>query len=294
MMQRKRALWILTCFLILTLALPTIAGAQGQPTIRTLNIALWPEYDDPRLLVILSGVIDAPQGTLRVPIPPNAELNAVAYANEEGRLLTAEWQRATDNPNVIIVTLPSPQFHVEYYLDAVQPGKQTVIQARVPMPEARILNAYLEVQQPANTADFQATPPLGDPQTGPDGLKYMGRTLGALSPGQVVEQEIRYTRLVPGLSVTPRTNAEMPKPTAPASPPKRNWAPLIAGVLITAAIGAVLILWMRRQNEPVRPPSRQRRLATTTLPRYCPNCGHPFAPNDRFCAMCGTKRPTHT
>lgn len=44
--------WIALLALILVLALASPAAAQNEVHISTLNIKLWPEYDQPTMLVI--------------------------------------------------------------------------------------------------------------------------------------------------------------------------------------------------------------------------------------------------
>jgi len=231
----------------------------------------------------------------------------VAYETNDGRLLTTEWHVETqDAGQVLVMTVPTSQFHIEYYLDAITSGKETVIKAKIPLPEAPVASATLTVQQPANTSNFRGDPPLGKPEAGVRGLMYASRTLGALPSGAVVSQEVRYTRLAPGLSTTPRAAApsvptsSASSQTRPAgvSEPHRNWIPLLMAVLLVIAIGGAIVFWMRKQSDlaTVSPPSASRRTrrkrspARTALPKYCPNCGYPFESDDRYCAMCGTKR----
>ncbi len=283
--------------LILLIVLTGTVLAQEAPRLQTLNISLWPEYDDPRVLVIMSGTLAQANQQVRVPLPPGSELNAVAYASEEGQLLTADWTPETrQGQTYIIISVPTQQFHLEYYLDAVSSGEKTVVRVRIPVPQARIAQATLTVQQPRNTTDFVADPPLGNPEPGFDNLMYASRDLGPLSPGDIIEQEVRYTRLVPGLSTTPRA-ITTPVPSADdRTPPSRNWRLVTIGIAIVLVMAVLVVWWLRRQSMAVETPpvskgrKRKRPVETTTLPKYCPNCGHPFGPNDRYCAMCGTKR----
>ncbi len=268
--------------------------AQSEVTVQRLTISLWPEYDDPRLLVILNGTLSQANVTLRVPLPEKAQFHAAAYADEDGTLLTAAWSLETvGGRRYIQVTVPTSQFHVEYYLDAVVPGEETVVQARIPLPDLPVEQAVLIAQEPANTTNFRGNPPLGPLAPGANGLRYASRDLGALPAGAVVAQELRYRRLAPGLSAPPpAATASQASPFPEAS--SRAWWPIAVGGILALVVAGVVIVWLRRQSLRAIPSpgsDRHQPISPATLPRYCPQCGHPFGPHDRYCAMCGTRRP---
>jgi len=200
-MRRARLACMVLLIFLLWLAAGGGVSGQAPTPIRELNIALWPEYDDPRLLVIMTGTLDAPAGTLRLPLPPTAEPNAVAYSTDEGKLLVAEWTVEQDAQRTVLVAkLPTARFQVEYYVDAITHNDETVVQVRLPVPDAPVRMATLQVQQPANTRGLRGIPPLTESYTGFANLTYFKRALGSLRPGDTVAQEVRYVRLAPGLS----------------------------------------------------------------------------------------------
>lgn len=290
----KKGKWLLA-FVLLFVGLWTAgAAAQDPARVDQLTISLWPEYDDPRLLVILSGTLSQANVRLRVPLPEGAELHAAAYVDEQGNLLNTSWQA---DEGAVVVVVPTRQFHVEYYVDAIrvdQETQETVVQARVPVPEAMVIAAVLVVQEPANTANFRGDPPLGLPEPGADGLRYASRDLGALPPGAVVRQEVRYVRLKPGLSVT----SVLPTPAAPPVEPVdrsvrvRPEILLAVATALLLATGTFVFVRIRRGSPGQRPPQVPHHLGgKVPKARYCPACGHPFGPQDRYCAMCGTPRP---
>ena len=63
---------ILTILIILFVSIPT-AGAQESPSLESLAIDLWPEYDKPGVLVIYKAVLSPEvtlpaEITLRIPV----------------------------------------------------------------------------------------------------------------------------------------------------------------------------------------------------------------------------------
>lgn len=77
----------LFCLLFLTLLLPGVVLAQSSAPLADLNIALWPEYDRPEVLVIFRGRVadNTPlPAALTFKLPATTEtLHAIAYAREE-------------------------------------------------------------------------------------------------------------------------------------------------------------------------------------------------------------------
>lgn len=282
---------LLTAGLILAtgLAAPMWAGGQEPVRVERLTISLWPEYDDPRLLVILNGTLTQSNVELRVPLPDGAALHAVAFGDDQGNLLNATWRvEGEGERRVVVVSVPTRHFHVEYYVDAITAGEETVVRARIPAPEAEVLQATLVVQEPAGTADLRGTPPLGPLEPGGDGLRYASRGLGPLRPGDTVVQEVRYRRVQPGPTV--RILQRASEATPPPDRAGRPWLWVgLAGILVLGAGGAIFLWSVRgRSRKALSIGSGEGKAG---LAKYCPNCGHPFGARDRFCTMCGTRRP---
>lgn len=261
--------------------------AQAGTPIRALEIALWPEYDDPRVLVILTGTLEPGEGILSLPLPEGADLNAVAFAEVGVSLTNAEWEVETSGgASTLIVQLPAPRFQVEYYLDAVESGEDTLVSVEIPVPDAPVGEARLVVQQPAQAASLSGDPAVGEPQLGFAGLTYFSRDLGSLSGGDVVRQQVRYVRLAPGLSTQP--SSPPPGSPAPAATDGPDWRLLGAAAAVAVGV-ASLGLWLWRGGG-LSAVSERVRPRPGPPAGYCHNCGHPFQPGDRYCAQCGTAR----
>lgn len=293
--------WLaLTVTLFALLALP-VAAQTPVPRITEASLRLWPEYDDPGLLVIFSGTFAAttafPQ-TVAFPIPANARNIQATYQDATGGLITQAWQIVDGK---LTYNLPVPGFHIEYYVDRTPSGNERAITHVFEAPYA-IQALTVTAQQPARATGFSLTPAPEQTLLGEDGLTYHTFNRANLAAGEKLEINLRYTKTDSGLSspqlAIPSTTPSAPA-AAPASSTPTNWLPwLLIGIGAVALLGAV-VYWLvtqRRAEQPVAtPPARQavRRAegATTGGPAaFCTQCGAALRPEDRFCAQCGTRR----
>ena len=287
--------------------LPTVA--QGELQIPQASLRLWPEYDDPGVLVIFAGkfadTASFPQ-TVAFPVATGAR-NIQATVNDATQgLLTQKWQM---DGSKVTYALPQPGFQLEYYVDRPPSGDKRAIVYTFEAPYA-IKALEIAVQQPARATDFSLTPKASSTVTGTDGLAYHIINLENLAAGEKRDIAVSYVKADSGLtspqlavtSATPVAQssepaASQPKPTTPT-----NWLPfLLIGVGLLALIG-IAAYWFLSQRR-AAPPARSVRPTVTSAPHqpalrpapaaattFCTQCGHAFRPEDRFCAQCGTPR----
>jgi hypothetical protein len=306
-LRRRIALLVTLILLVIISAWP--AAAQGALTIPQASLKLWPEYDDPGLLVIFAGDFadDAsfPQ-TVAFPVAAGAR-NIQATVNDATRgLLSQEWQLQGGK---VTYSLPQPGFHVEYYVDRPPSGDQREIvhTFEAPYPIAAL---EIAVQQPARATDFTVTPAPGSTITGADGLTYHIITLANLAAGEKRDIKISYVKPDTGLSApqlaltsaTPPVAAAPAPPQAAAAVTQTSWLPLLliaAGLLALIAIGVYWFVARRRAGEPAeaaapKAPSAPLQPAARPAPgdaaTFCTQCGRALRPEDRFCAQCGAPR----
>ena len=305
--ERQRLLALLGAAVLAGLTLGTSFAIQGEvPTIQRLQVDLWPEYDQPRLLVIYRGELEAPPSqALRLPIPADAAIHAVAYVATDGRLMNLQWESVSaGDEQVVVLTPPTVEFQIEYYWDVLGDDPEKSFTLPVTAGSHRIASLLFQVQEPVGATGLQGDPPLQGPTVGFQGLNYYVRDAGALEPGQTARQTVRYVKASRTLSI----EAVQPAPAEAAPPPastasggqrlERFWLPIVAAVFLV--IGSVLLgfgIWRaRREAMPaaVAPPTRRRTRSRPRkkpgLARFCHACGHPFEPEDRFCAQCGAER----
>lgn len=258
--------------------------AQQVPiVIERLEISLWPEYDDPRLLVIYRGELaQEPTGPLTFALPITAEIHAVAYANPDGRLFNSDWQLLpSDGREQLVVFSPaSRRFQLEYYDEILGQRPQRTFTFRFQSSRYEIKDLQIEVQQPLRSQEFVARPPLPE-NLGTDtrGLRYFGRRIGAVPAGALMEQEIGYIKRDSKPSVQASTSTEF----AP------TW--LIVGALALLTLGLAGITWYRWERR--QPATRRKSLTQKPISPtmgFCSGCGRAFRENEQFCPQCGRPR----
>ena len=304
--------WWALCLplIVLALCLTLPVSAQGAGgTISQASLRLWPEYDDPGLLVILSGSFTGttsfPQ-KVAFPIAPNARGIQATVIGTNGELLSQPWEIVNGK---LTYTLSQPDFQIEYYLERLPSGNQREVNYTFEAPYA-MQALEISIQQPARATGFAITPPAERSTQGGDGFTYYlsGRT--NLAAGDKLPFSIRYTKTDQGLSVAQtQLNANPPANIPAATGAAAGGAPgWLAYVLIGLGLGALagtLIYWYvirdSRNTTPSRAAARlpakvrpsNQALAGPPLARpavFCTQCGHSLQPNDRFCAQCGTPR----
>ncbi|RMF84813.1 MAG: hypothetical protein D6736_18570, partial [Nitrospinota bacterium] len=119
-------------FLLCALFIPWIVQAQVPPGEQTsppataselriafLRVSIWPEYDDPRVLIMLRGTFtpDSPlPATVRFTVPEDIEVIGAGMVSEQGELLLHPHQVEQEGEkNRLRFLLPRSEFFVEYY-----------------------------------------------------------------------------------------------------------------------------------------------------------------------------------
>lgn len=259
---------------ILLLVIGVLGVSQQLPiVIERLEISLWPEYDDPRLLVIYRGELtEAPKSSLAFTIPNTAHVHAVAHVGPAGTLLADDWQLLPDdNGQIVLFTPGSRRFQLEYYDDVLGTAPERSFVFRFQSDRYEIKNLEIEVQQPLRATAFQASPALEPQGSDTRGFSYFGRRVGAVSPGTLIEQRVSYRKTDTLPSLRPATQSPL------------VWAALGVGLAVVV-LGVIGLLWFRRRCAVSEAP-RQRPA------QFCAHCRYQFRADEQFCPYCGQRRP---
>lgn len=311
----RRCLWLLRFALMLVWLTGSTGrvGAQGEISLSTLEVDLWPEYDRPEVLVIyratLSSAVPLP-AELALRIPARAgEPNAVAVLDADGTLRNASYTRQILGEwAVISFTTTSPEFQLEYYDTSMTiQGKARNYEFRWPGDYA-VDFLTIQVQQPLGAQEMSLSPAADAAENGADGLVYFTKRVGKLADGQSFSQKFSYQKENRTLSA----EKLQVKPSAPlAEAPTANntlraAVPWILGILgVSLLVGGGLWYWQSsKANQGAPRPARRRRTATTASVEghegaeisggyiYCHQCGKRAGVGDRFCRACGTRLRT--
>jgi hypothetical protein len=232
-----------TLILLLT-AIPFVSttgssSAQAILRLEQLQVDLWPEYDQPAMLVIYRGRladdVELP-ATLTLHLPARVERpNAVAYDDGSGTLLNATYStRAEGDWVAVTLETPTPNFQLEFYDSLARKD------------ELRSYTFVWPGDYAVGQFSFFFLPPPGaeDVQTDPDltlvqQLGTDARSLvGVLDSGLAVGQEVQLTISYDGSAVS-----------SPAGEGDGQVSPLIIGAIVAALLLLIAsgVLWYVRR-----------------------------------------------
>jgi hypothetical protein len=291
------ALWI-------TLTSAPHAFAQDPTQLSNLQVSVWPEHDQPTVLVMIDGTLADSTNLPRqvsVLIPSTAKLQVTTWTNADGTFASEQPSQSTslgDGFSRVAFTTNAAPYHVEYYDDLLRgaPDKSMTFVYKASAPADQVT---LEVQQPLKATNFSTDPPAQTTRNGSDGFKYTVLPYPALAAGQTITAQVKYTKTDPNPSILPAPSAAAPAvaTTTPASP-WNNVFILVALVVVGLLAVIGFFLW-QRSREPVtaraaarnRPHrSAERGVVANNVAAFCTQCGHGLGSGDLFCPKCGTKR----
>ena len=295
MMQNPvRNLILLTVIILIFVAIPAsgaLAQSANEPTgFKNVQLWIYPEYDDPRLLVMLEGQIVGAQtpAEVRFLVPAKAQMYSAGSKDAQGQYTGGPPHR---EPSAIFpgwdeisYEVTSETFRVEYYDHIIigQPDKTISYEFRWLYPIADI---YVTVQEPRASSDFVVIP-QGQAFVESDGFTAYSYHYSDLDTEPPLQFEINYTKSDPSPSLSlEEKSASSPLP-----------------IIIIPVVVAIFIVggffWMRKPRPKTRAARRQLSRTTErkspearqTEARFCTQCGQPIEGSHRFCPHCGSKR----
>ena len=309
----KRLVHLLIVILLPVIAAGTLSvagpvAAQVTPTeLEWLTVDIWPDFDRPEVLVLLTGSLPSavtPPVEIVIPLPDGATVNAVARIDDTDSMLAdLDPQIGTE---FVAFSLPNRRFRVEYYAPYEAEGLDRSFTFDWLAPELNVRDLSLAVQQPALAMDMETDPPAEAVTQGNDQLDYHNLPDTEVPAGEPYVVDVAYTMSEERLTIS--TVENMPAEAETASTDIGESAGLdldwpvvlgiVGGLLILLAL-AWQLFWDRlagsgsppRKPRPARgqPQRRPAPRSSEGKARFCHNCGERAQPDDRFCRECGTQ-----
>ncbi len=295
------------------LAQDTQPASGDTPTLADLQVALWPEYDRPQVLVIYRGLF-APDTALPVPveirIPASVgQPTAVAYVDESGQRFNQQHTTRIEGDQLLVsFELPTLGFQLEYYdeLPMESTGMREYTYTHTADYPTTALN--LEFQVPPTADAFTLDPPADSVVPESDGLTYHLVRRGPVTEGSTERWTLVYQKDDEELTASGFIQAPTPAATAPpATGGSDNTTVLIFLVAFVALVGVGAgAFWLGRRTqstpETAPPPKRRKRrgsgqgsppppqrLTMSALEEtpFCYKCGAQVRDDAEFCHKCG-------
>ena len=293
------------CFTVLAVlvALWVSFPAQAQSAVHLVSatVDIWPEYDQPAVLVIYHLTLPSDTtlpATLVLRIPAHADSLAVAYVDPlTSNLLNAPYVSSVQGSWVTLtITANSKNVQVEYYDDLVKNGTARHIVYEWAGDYA-VDTFIVALQQPVGATNLVTDPTLTQSVVGQDGFTYYQSTPQPLAMGQSFTLAADYQKATDALSTT-----GLPvQPTQPLNASTSGrvtmsgalpWVlAVIGGALVVAGIVGGFYMW--KSGTRLSPVSRKRHIqskqSSETVEVYCNQCGKRAQPGDVFCRTCGMR-----
>jgi len=298
--------------------IPSNASTPGADLVMArLRLSIWPEYDDPRVLIMLRGEMAPRQAfpaSITLSIPKGAEIIGAGMISEQNELLRHPHQVLPgDTQDSLQLNLPVPRFFVEFYYNPFTtsgPEKRFVY----PAPTTYPIEVFeVDIQQPLKTTSFALDPSPMERMTDNQGFTYHQFIYRDIGKGQSPTFTVSYTKTVP----TPSVPKPQPTPQRTEKErPRADHALLSLGILAGASLLFAGWAWLvrvsqRRPRSATAPSSQsvsmsdtllallqedaQTHITANTSPtpqqtrviNFCAHCGRKLVPDDRFCSGCG-------
>ena len=280
-------------------AAPVVTAAEPPADLRIarLQLSIWPEYDDPRVLLIIRGEL-APGAAfptqVTLPVPKDAELIGAGMISELGELLLHPHRVIPgDALDTLEITLPSSRFFAELYYDPFETSgdaKSFSYTFTAPYP---ITQFDVDIQKPYTASEFVTEPPAMAQETEGRDTTYHRFAYRDVAAGQPTAFTVSYVKTDPQPSVPKADSAPDGSPAA-RGPQDRMLIYFSILASVTAAYVLATLLWTasrRRHAAPASPETQPRPPALPSVmpavANFCSHCGHALNADYAFCPGCG-------
>lgn len=273
---------------IMPFARPVLAeGEEAAAGYENVTLWLFPEYDDPRLLVMLEGRITGAEAPAEVTflVPTMSVIYSAGSIDAQGVYSGGPPERAESEVpgwDRISYICDTDIFRVEYYDPIIIGTEDKTIDYEMvtPLP---VSGLKVIVLKPLASSDFSVSP-QGSAFTDDAGFTSFSYTYSGLDTGSSLPFSIAYTK------TDPRPSLEIRDGGGTVS------ATLVIFIVVGAlALGTAAWLWRRStrtgkaSHAPAAPIKGKLQKKAARKARFCGKCGSPVDPDHNFCPECGAK-----
>lgn len=281
------------------LAFPISASAQSDVDLAFVTVQLWPEYDQPSMLVIVdfqTAVNTSLPASLTFRIPAEANLIAVASDAGNGQFLDHPYEAPVaegEYQTFSMVIEENKPYRFEYYQPLSFNGEERIFSYLWDNVYAVEKFQYLFLE-PLDVTSTSLNPNF-TAQDIFNGLNYYDGASVNLAAGEQYTLNLRYTKTTDTL-VSQAQAVQIAEPVNEDTPGRvslANSLPYIIGGLGVIMIAGGLMYyfqWGRRSAGSGKSRRRTNINADSNATSvYCPQCGARAKPSDRFCRTCGAR-----
>lgn len=277
-------------------AFPYSASAQNDAALSFVAVQLWPEYDQPSMLVIVDF---QPAANTSLPavfsfrIPAEADLIAVASDAGGGQFLNAPYENPVTEGEYqtfkISVETNRP-YRFEYYQPLAFNGSERLFTYLWDDGYA-VENFHYIFLEPLDTASLNLDPEYASTETSNGLNSYSGTPVQLDAGGQYI-LTVKYKKTT-DILVSQGQTVQIAEPINEDTPGRvslANSLPYIIGALGIVLIAGGLTYYFQWGGVFGRNrPRRRMRPQSDAASVYCPQCGSRAKPSDRFCRACGAR-----
>ncbi len=289
---------------------------EGTP-LDSLNVSYWPEYDQPSVLVMYRGTVDASvqtPTTLRIAIPRGADVrlastSAIDPNNQFQYDVAWNSKQLVDGDDKTILTyeLIHPTFQFEIYMQPVSGKSKRNFDFKLPLI-SKVKNLSVDIKKPVRAENFKATPAAA--RTTQDGqFEDHLYSFTDVAPGQQYSFKVSYNRADSKPSVDKQTGV------VDTSGGSSQTALIVIFIVVLVGIAVTAGVWRMRSTpvtasraKPVKSKSGAKskpksggngksggkgkgksggKGKSDSAKKFCPECGEQVKAGSKFCPECG-------
>ena len=296
--------WLLVSVVVVMWAVLAGQGVHAQEPaepgavrIQQMRVQVMPEFDDPRVLVMVQGRVEAYEQqypvwiTFRVPV--GAQINQMATVNMASSGATMEEYEVVADPEharweLVSYELGGAHFFYEYYYDAIvgelEKGFTYVLNSYHAVGEATV-----EIQEPKGAEGFRTEPEAGSSRVDATlRLTYHQIELGGLRAGEERSVGVNYTKAgsEPSLSWEQVMALQAGNRPPEVEVGEREAEAFAIPMEIVVFVGGALLVLV---GVFVGYRLRQGEVGEGEVEAYCRMCGMGLKAGASYCHQCGAR-----